>query len=187
LKKLYFHLFLIKMNLALKIFTTFVLLSASFARRIRNLGWQPRVKLGECQGDCDRDSDCIGNLRCFQRTGYGAVPGCNGYAMRGYDYCVRPQVSGPLKLHKCYRFESLNFKGQHMRHRNHQLWKDPGRGELYWKDSTFKVVPALNLNQRQVSFIQHIWHRNYQLWKDAGGELFWKDSTFKVVPALNGK
>jgi len=71
------------------------------------------------------------------------------------NYCVRPrpQVSEPLKLNKCYRFESVNFKGQHMRHRNYQLWKDAGNGELYWKDSTFKVVPALNGKQHQVSFM----------------------------------
>jgi len=31
------------------------------------------------------------------------------------------------------------------------LWKDPGKGELYWKDSTFKVVSALNGMKHQVS------------------------------------
>jgi len=108
--------------------------------------------LGECQGDCDRDSDCVGNLRCFHRARNEVVPGCYGYSIYGYDYCIRPSVSGPLKLHKCYRFESVNFKGEHMRHRGYQLWKDSGKGALYWKDSTFKVVPALNGIQHQVSF-----------------------------------
>jgi len=150
---------LINMNLALKIFTAFVLLSASLARQIMNKGWSPRGKLGECQGDCDRDSDCLGNLRCFHRDFNQAVPGCYGYKIYGYDYCIRPRpqpglprYSGPLKLHKCYRFESVNFKGEHMRHRNYQLWKDSGRGALYWKDSTFKVVPALTGFEHQVSF-----------------------------------
>lgn len=145
----------------------FVLLSASFARRVRHMGWSPRRKLGECEGDCDTDIDCLGSLRCFHRTGSGAVPGCYGYARLNYDFCVRqhyitsPRQNGPLKLHKCYRFESVNFRGQHIRHRNYQLWKDPGKGELYWKDSTFVVVPALNGMRHQVSFKSLNYPNNY--------------------------
>ena len=33
---------------------------------------------GECEGDCDFDGDCAGDLRCFQRLGLEAVPGCGG-------------------------------------------------------------------------------------------------------------
>jgi len=153
----------------------FVLLSASLARRIRlarqirHISWSPGRKLGECEGDCDTDRDCLGNLRCFQRTGNVPVPGCYGRAYTHYDFCVRtmyrprpsPRLSGPLKLHKCYRFESVNFRGQHIRHRNYQLWKDPGKGELYWKDSTFMVVPALNGMRHQVSFKSLNYPNNY--------------------------
>jgi len=159
----------------------FVLLSASLAKRIytgslpkriRNISWSPRRKLGECEGDCDTDRDCLGSLRCFQRTGNGPVPGCYGRAYTHYDFCVRTKSSptrprpslrtrGPLKLHKCYRFESVNFRGQHIRHRNYQLWKDPGKGELYWKDSTFMVVPALNGMRHQVSFKSLNYPNNY--------------------------
>lgn len=53
----------------------------------------PLFPLGECQGDCDDDSECAGNLVCFQRrTGsYQAVPGCLGgeSVYDGTDYCAR--------------------------------------------------------------------------------------------------
>ena len=29
--------------------------------------------------DCDSDSDCMGELRCKQRSSGGPVPGCNGH------------------------------------------------------------------------------------------------------------
>ena len=31
-----------------------------------------------CEGDCDNDSQCKGNLKCFQRKPYDSVPGCSG-------------------------------------------------------------------------------------------------------------
>ena len=31
-----------------------------------------------CQGDCDGDDQCAGNLVCFQRNDYTPVPGCRG-------------------------------------------------------------------------------------------------------------
>jgi len=54
------------------------------------------VQCDACQGDCDRDSHCSGNLICWQRTGKTPVPGClsggSGDA-NNYDYCVQP---GPV-------------------------------------------------------------------------------------------
>jgi hypothetical protein len=46
--------------------------------------------LGECQGDCDHDSDCKEGLQCFQRYGLDPVPGCTGVGSSGYDYCFVP-------------------------------------------------------------------------------------------------
>jgi len=48
------------------------------------------LPLGECQGDCDEDEDCKGNLVCFQRDPGDPVPGCEGgeEAMSKTDYCV---------------------------------------------------------------------------------------------------
>lgn len=52
--------------------------------------------------------------------------------------------SSDLHLYRCYRFESVNFPGQYMRHRNSRLYKERGNGWLYYKDSTFRVVRAIN-------------------------------------------
>ena len=41
----------------------------------------------ECEGDCDSNSDCAGNLSCFQRDGREPVPGCYGLGTSGRDYC----------------------------------------------------------------------------------------------------
>ncbi len=45
-------------------------------------------KLKECEADCDRDSDCASGLKCFQRSGNEKVPGCEGTAVKSYDYCI---------------------------------------------------------------------------------------------------
>jgi len=52
----------------------------------------PVTPLAMCEGDCDYDSDCKGDLICFQRDGDESVPGCDDseYATTGYDYCVSP-------------------------------------------------------------------------------------------------
>lgn len=52
--------------------------------------------LGVCEGDCDSDDDCAGNLKCFQRDENEHVPGCldpypideDGYGENtGSDFC----------------------------------------------------------------------------------------------------
>jgi len=60
-----------------------------------------------------------------------------------------------MLLNHCYSFESLNFRGEYIRHRNFELWKDPfNNSELYRKDSTFKMVMAINYRMTgQVSFM----------------------------------
>ncbi|KAI2492348.1 Bacterial protein of unknown function (DUF839) [Fragilaria crotonensis] len=50
--------------------------------------------LGECEGDCDIDDDCFGDLSCFQRTGIEAVPGCSGTGVSGTDYCYKTTGAG---------------------------------------------------------------------------------------------
>ena len=47
----------------------------------RNPDCSPNRPCDACVGDCDKDADCKGSLRCYQRYGqYGAqnVPGCSG-------------------------------------------------------------------------------------------------------------
>mmetsp|Transcript_28095 Transcript_28095/g.62539 ORF Transcript_28095/g.62539 Transcript_28095/m.62539 type:complete len:633 (-) Transcript_28095:1481-3379(-) len=41
-----------------------------------------------CQGDCDDDTHCEDGLFCFQRERDEDVPGCDGRARRGVDYCI---------------------------------------------------------------------------------------------------
>lgn len=45
---------------------------------------------GACQGDCDFDSHCEGDLICHQRDGFAAVPGCEGDGVGDADYCIHP-------------------------------------------------------------------------------------------------
>ena len=61
---------------------------------IVDLGADPTVPLAKCQGDCDSDDDCIGDLICSQRDAYGAVPGCEGgeETASHSDFCVEPPL-----------------------------------------------------------------------------------------------
>jgi len=46
----------------------------------------------------DEDVDCIGNLVCFQRSGFTAVPGCTGEGRDNNDYCIRPETNEPTEV-----------------------------------------------------------------------------------------
>mgnify|MGYP001257104273 CR=1 FL=1 len=49
-----------------------------------------RRKMRKGEGDCDRNSDCAGRLKCFQRGRY-SIPGVNVRGMpRSYDFCYDP-------------------------------------------------------------------------------------------------
>lgn len=58
--------------------------------------------MGECRGDCDSSSDCEEGLMCYQRSGYGAMPGCAGNPSWDTDYCLDPSRN----------FKELTFLGQ---------------------------------------------------------------------------
>ena len=51
---------------------------------------------GECEGDCDQDSDCKIGFECFQRNGKLKVPGCGGgggaHDKKDYDFCVQKRA-----------------------------------------------------------------------------------------------
>ena len=49
----------------------------------------PNYALAECEGDCDNDSDCEGDLVCFHNDGGSSdvAPGCQGTATANWDYC----------------------------------------------------------------------------------------------------
>jgi len=59
------------------------------------LTWSPPFILRECQGDCDDDIDCEGDLICFKRSkdsDTDEVPGCSGpeNIPKGVDICINP-------------------------------------------------------------------------------------------------
>lgn len=50
----------------------------------------PKLPLGMCEGDCDKDSDCAEGLYCFYKTSGVTydVPGCEGNDLTSTDFCV---------------------------------------------------------------------------------------------------
>jgi len=53
--------------------------------------------LYECEADCDYDSDCVGDLKCYFRSAFEPVPGCKGQGITGRDYCyhyLRGELDG---------------------------------------------------------------------------------------------
>jgi hypothetical protein len=56
----------------------------------------PVFPVGNCDGDCDSDDDCLDGLKCFQRDGNEEVPGCVGdqEAFYGKDFCYNPNSNG---------------------------------------------------------------------------------------------
>ena len=58
---------------------------------VSNLNSADGPLLNECEGDCDDDEDCEGNLVCFQRDNE-EVPGCSGNPGKKHDYCINPDL-----------------------------------------------------------------------------------------------
>ncbi|CAJ1905157.1 unnamed protein product [Cylindrotheca closterium] len=58
--------------------------------------WPPEVfPLSMCQGDCDGDKDCKGDLQCMPRDDFEPVPGCQGAGEKAKDYCADPKPPRP--------------------------------------------------------------------------------------------
>ena len=57
--------------------------------------------LEECEGDCDDDEECSGDLKCFDDDDAATVPGCSGTRTKNKkgnynDYCYDPNIGdGP--------------------------------------------------------------------------------------------
>ncbi len=97
-----------------------------------------------------------------------------------------------------YSFESYNYPGKFIRHKNFLGHLDPEDGtELFGKDATFKVVPGLADN-KQVSFEStnypgyYLRHQGFRLklqryTTDSNRTLFQKDATFLIRQGLAGK
>ena len=65
---------------------------------------------GLCEGDCDDDSDCKGDLVCAERDGFAAVTGCQGAGgdrdLYGKDVCVPPPIEVQYVGNPCIDFFS---------------------------------------------------------------------------------
>jgi len=107
-------------------------------------------------------------------------------------------VSANLKLHRCYRLESVNYRGSYIRFRlergrSWRLHKDRGNGRRFIIQSTFKVVNAINGNRRQISlesvhfpgrYIKHSGFKGYLRDCPIGAELCRNDASWKVENGL---
>eukprot|EP00980_Cylindrotheca_fusiformis_P000752 scaffold175_cov153-Cylindrotheca_fusiformis.AAC.4 len=58
------------------------------------------IPLSRCEGDCDHDHDCEGDLVCFQRDENESVPTCSGGSHDGSktDYCIPKSTTPALPL-----------------------------------------------------------------------------------------
>lgn len=72
----------------------FAISSPSLLAHVGNNGKpEDAFPLKVCQGDCDTDDECSGNLVCFHRSGGEEVPGCEGSDVSTADYCISPRYS----------------------------------------------------------------------------------------------
>jgi len=95
----------------------------------------------------------------------------------------------PLELNKCYRFESVNYEGDFIKHVKRELWKRPGNGLSNWKESSWKVVGAVNGNRKYISLealdvpghhVRHSGFKGYITKCTAKDELCRNDSSWSV-------
>jgi hypothetical protein len=54
-------------------------------------GTGPDLSLEKCEGHCEDDSDCAGELKCFKRLYLQEVPGCDGLGAVRMNYCYDPE------------------------------------------------------------------------------------------------
>ena len=86
-------------------------------KSISNLGLDPDDILGECEGDCDNDSDCGPGLYCFQRNVINTkVPGCEGGDSDATltDYCVYREL--PKNSKKSSKSDDKEATGPGIKH-----------------------------------------------------------------------
>jgi hypothetical protein len=91
----------------------------------------------------------------------------------------------------CYSFESRNYPGQYLRHRDFRVYKEAGSGDVYRADATFCPVRGANGGVRLSAYNfpeQYLRHYNAELWLATPGgthawdnpALFAEDTTWAV-------
>jgi hypothetical protein len=84
----------------------FCISTVSNPNLLANLGGDactPSKPCSVCQGDCDKDTDCKGALRCWQRDGTALPNGCRHTAqgnVKDYDFCYDVSKLDPKKLYQ---------------------------------------------------------------------------------------
>jgi len=76
----------------------------------------PHRKGALCEGDCDYDGQCGGQMRCYFRTGLTRIPGCiaGGHTdVENADYCINPNSLDvpPTFPNKGFRRRMRDCKG----------------------------------------------------------------------------
>ncbi|MFK0060298.1 AbfB domain-containing protein [Streptomyces werraensis] len=91
----------------------------------------------------------------------------------------------------CYSFESRNYPGEYLRHRNSRVYKEGGSGDLFRADATFCPVRGANGGVRLSAYNfpgQYLRHYDAELWLAIPGgtraydspALFAEDTTWAV-------
>jgi hypothetical protein len=76
---------------------TFVDKSLSLKPKIRDCSTSQ--KCGLCEGHCQNDFECQGDLICFRKGGRGhVVPGCVGIDKSNTDWCTYPNATSSVSL-----------------------------------------------------------------------------------------
>ena len=73
----------------------------------------PSFPLGLCQGECDKDCHCEGDLICYQRDAGHIIPGCDGVPTSRSDFCVDPQAVDDIRK-SLYDFDNTDFSSQYV-------------------------------------------------------------------------
>ena len=76
----------------------------------------PLFPLDVCQGECDKDCHCKGELICYQRGWRSVgetVPGCDGAPKSRSDFCVDPQAVDDIRT-SLYDFDNTDFSSQYV-------------------------------------------------------------------------
>ncbi|MFI1722452.1 AbfB domain-containing protein [Streptomyces sp. NPDC020489] len=91
----------------------------------------------------------------------------------------------------CYSFESRNYPGQYLRHRDFRVYKESGTTDLFRADATFCPAPGANGGIRLSAYNfpeQYLRHYNAELWLATPGgthtydtpALFTEDTTWSL-------
>ena len=79
---------------------------------------------GRCEGNCDDDDECFGDLVCYKRDGSStSVPGCVGDGEPETNYCIDP-VNNPSNFHKdTFRFKLYWQEGYYWQEKDYEFQK----------------------------------------------------------------